>query len=149
MGGFNDAVYAMVSGIPAGKVASYGQIARLIGQPRKARFVGYAMHATPQPQEGDEDAVAIPSHRVVFKDGALCEGYAFGGPEVQRSLLEAEGVLFADDTHVDMGVCQWDGRAEVADGAWGLNAPGGRPGVGEPLAPPEDFDWAAELGDVQ
>lgn len=150
MGGFNDAVYAMVCRIPAGKVATYGQIARLIGQPRKARFVGFAMHVTPQPHEGDGESVIIPSHRVVFKDGALCEGYAFGGPETQRALLEAEGVLFVDDTHVDMSVCQWDGRIQTREAQTDADdLTGGYSKTSVPLAPPEDFDWEAELGEVE
>lgn len=149
MGGFNDAVYAMVRRIPAGKVATYGQIARLIGQPRKARFVGFALHVTPQPHEGDEETAIIPSHRVVFKDGALCEGYAFGGPDTQRALLEAEGVLFVDDTHVDIGTCQWDGRTETREARTDASSACGESGASVPLAPPEDFDWEAELGEVE
>lgn len=49
MGEFNDKVYETVRRVPRGKVVSYGQVARLIGQPRKARFVGYAMHGNPDP----------------------------------------------------------------------------------------------------
>lgn len=71
---------------------------------------------------------------MVFKDGGLCKGFAFGGPEVQREMLEAEGVAFADDAHVDMGACLWDGRMDDADD----------PTL--PMAPPEDFDWERELG---
>lgn len=155
MGAFNDAVYAAVCRIPAGKVATYGQIARLIGQPRKARFVGYAMHTTPQPQDGEE---GIPSHRVVFKDGGLCEGYAFGGPEAQRALLEAEGVQFIDDMHVDMDTCRWNGCDMVPGtgaqaGVYAENGLEGSMGNNAqekllPLAPPEDFDWEAELGEI-
>ena len=48
MGEFNDKVYETVRRVPRGKVVSYGQVARLIGQPRKARFVGYAMHGNPE-----------------------------------------------------------------------------------------------------
>lgn len=147
MGSFNDAVYAMVCNIPAGKVANYGQIARLIGQPRKARFVGYAMHVTPQPQEGDKEGTSIPSHRVVFKDGSLCEGYAFGGPEVQKALLEAEGVQFSDDNHVDMDICQWDGRIVTSKNMVGTVL--GELDAVAPVMPPDDFDWEAELGEIQ
>lgn len=49
MGEFNDKVYETVRRVPHGKVVSYGQVARLIGQPRKSRFVGYAMHGNPDP----------------------------------------------------------------------------------------------------
>lgn len=93
--------YEVVKAVPRGKVASYGQVAALAGHPRSARFVGYALHANPEPG-------VIPCHRVVFKDGSLCAGFAFGGPGVQRELLEAEGVAFTDADHVDMSTCQWD-----------------------------------------
>ena len=49
----------------------------------------------------------IPCHRVVFQDGSTCTGYAFGGPEVQRRMLEDEGVRFLPDGRVDMAACRW------------------------------------------
>ena len=96
--------YRVVRTIPPGKVATYGQVARLAGHPRSARFVGFALHANPEPGQG---STATPCHRVVFKDGSLCAGYAFGGPGVQRSLLESEGVGLSPDGRVDMAACQW------------------------------------------
>ena len=126
MGDFSNRVFEVVRRIPRGKVG------RLIGAPRSARYVGYALHANPDP---GAEVNNIPCHRVVFKDGGLCKGFAFGGPEIQREMLEAEGVAFADDTHVDMDACQWDGHADgTAEGEL-------------PTAPPEDFDWARELGE--
>lgn len=101
MGAFNDAVYDIVQQIPPGKVASYGQIARLVGRPRNARFVGFALHANPRPG-------VIPCHRVVFKDGSLCPGFAFGGEGEQRRLLTDEGVTFLADGRVDMDSCSWE-----------------------------------------
>ena len=98
--GFFEQVYEVVQQIPAGMVATYGQVARLAGNPRNARFVGFALHANPKPG-------IIPCHRVVFADGRICEGFAFGGPEAQRQLLEAEGVPFLDATHVDLAACHW------------------------------------------
>lgn len=98
--GFFGRVYAMVEQIPSGMVATYGQIAGLIGAPQSARYVGYALHANPRPGE-------IPCHRVVFADGSLARGFAFGGPDVQRQLLEAEGVSFLQDGRVDLGACRW------------------------------------------
>ncbi len=132
MGDFSNRVFEVVRRIPHGKVASYGQVGRLIGAPRSARYVGYALHANPDP---GAEVNNIPCHRVVFKDGGLCKGFAFGGPDVQREMLEAEGVTFADDEHVDMDACQWDGHAEDGDGGT------------VPTAPPADFDWERELGD--
>ena len=103
MGAFNDAVYEVVRQIPAGRVASYGQVVRMVGRPRNARFVGYALHVNPEPG-------IIPCHRVVFKDGSLAPGFAFGGEDEQRRLLEAEGVAFLDDGRVDMVRHAWEAR---------------------------------------
>ena len=72
----------IVRQIPPGKVATYGQIARLAGMPRCARTVGYAMADCRDP--------SVPCHRVVGADGSLT-GYA-GGVEKKRFLLELEGV---------------------------------------------------------
>lgn len=134
MGEFSEKVFEVVRRIPRGTVATYGQVARLIGSPRSARYVGYALHANPEPGSNDID---IPCHRVVFKDGRLCEGYAFGGPDVQRKMLEDEGVMFADNDHVDMDVCLWDNRADRREDTDDM-----------PTAPPSDFDWERELGDA-
>ena len=136
MGDFSERVFQVVQQVPRGKVASYGQVARLIGAPRSARYVGYALRANPDP---GAEVNSIPCHRIVFKDGSLCSGYAFGGPDVQREMLEEEGVTFADDEHVDMDACQWDSRLD--DGAEAGS------GADLPLAPPPDFDWERELGD--
>ena len=95
---FTRRIYEVVRTIPAGRVMSYGRVATLAGNPRGARGVGFALHRTPEPG-------AIPCHRVVFRDGSVCTGYAFGGPEVQRRLLEAEGVTFLPDGRVDMQAC--------------------------------------------
>lgn len=132
MGDFANRVFAVVRRIPAGKVATYGQVGRMIGAPRSARYVGYALHANPEP--GTESG-CIPCHRVVFKDGRMATGFAFGGPDEQRKMLAAEGVGFDDEGRVLMDAFQWDGRSD------GTGAEGG------PCAPPPDFDWEAELGE--
>ena len=88
-------IYEVVKKIPKGKVMSYGQIALLAGNPRWSRVVGYALHVNPEPG-------IIPCHRVVMKDGSVSPGFAFGGPEIQRQLLESEGVVFTKDGKVDM-----------------------------------------------
>ena len=97
---FTKRIYETVKQIPAGCVASYGQVAALAGNPRGARGVGFALHRNPQPG-------VIPCHRVVFKDGSVCTGFAFGGPQVQRRMLEEEGVVFLPDGRVDMARCRW------------------------------------------
>ena len=103
---FYRAVYAAVRRIPAGKVATYGQIAMLAGSPRASRIVGGALHRNPEPGN-------TPCHRVVFRDGSLAPGFAFGGTGAQRALLEAEGVTFLPDGRVDMARHQWTGEDET------------------------------------
>ena len=92
---FATRIYEVVRSIPKGCVMSYGQVARMAGNPRGARAVGFVLHRNPEPG-------VIPCHRVVFRDGSTCTGYAFGGPEVQRELLRAEGVQLLEDGRVDM-----------------------------------------------
>lgn len=95
-------IYAVTARIPYGKVASYGLVAFLAGNPRASRAVGFALHRNPNPSK-------IPCHRVVFKDGSVCTGFAFGGADIQRALLENEGVTFLPDGRVDMAKCLWSG----------------------------------------
>lgn len=135
MGEFSEKVFAAVRRVPRGKVATYGQIARMVGSPRSARYVGYALRGNSAPGSGEG---SVPCHRIVFKDGRICEGYAFGGPDEQRRMLEAEGVAFADDLHVDLKACLWDGRGEAARTSEDR---------ARPTAPPADFDWKRELGE--
>ena len=87
MGDYANRVFAVVRRIPRGKVATYGQVARLIGAPRTARYVGYALHANPEPGTAPG---CIPCHRVVGSNGSLT-GYA-GGIAAKKKLLELEGV---------------------------------------------------------
>lgn len=131
MGDFANRVFGVVRRIPRGKVATYGQVGRLIGAPRAARYVGYALHANPEP---GTDPGCIPCHRVVFKDGRMASGFAFGGPDEQRKMLAAEGVSFDEEGRVIMEQFQWDGRPASDDGD-------------VPMGPPADFDWEAELAD--
>ncbi len=88
-------IYEVVKSIPKGKVATYGQVARVVGNPRLARVVGYALHANPDPEN-------IPCHRVVNREGKLAESFVFGGSEVQRQRLRAEGIIFENDGRVDL-----------------------------------------------
>lgn len=91
-------IYEEVCLIPEGKVASYGYVACRLGNPRLSRVVGYALHVNPRPG-------VIPCHRVVMKDGSLTSAFAFGGMDVQRAMLEKEGVVFLPDGRVDMEKC--------------------------------------------
>lgn len=88
-------IYDVVQKIPKGKVATYGQVAALAGNPRWSQIVGYALHSNPRPLE-------IPCHRVVNRFGGLASAFAFGGGNAQRALLEAEGIEFDDDGYVLM-----------------------------------------------
>lgn len=88
-------IYDVVCKIPKGKVATYGQVAALAGNPRWSQIVGYALHSNPRPLE-------IPCHRVVNRFGGLASAFAFGGENAQRSLLESEGVEFDADGNVLM-----------------------------------------------
>ncbi len=98
--GFFAAVYALVRRIPRGKVATYGQIARMLGAPRGARVVGWAMHGAPH-------GARVPWQRVVQKGGGLSSTVCPADPGRQRRLLEREGVTFILDGHIDMERHQW------------------------------------------
>ena len=87
-------IYAAVRLIPRGKVASYSQIAALVGNCNLRRYVGYALHKNPSNS-------FTPCHRVVNANGFCSGSFAFGGGDVQREKLEAEGVVFTGG-HVDM-----------------------------------------------
>ncbi len=90
MSTFYEQVYEVVEQIPYGEVVSYGQIARMLGRPRAARQVGWAMHQCPE---------HLPWHRVVMSDGSITGG-AFA--EERKTRLEAEGVKFREDGRVEM-----------------------------------------------
>lgn len=78
-------IYDAVKKIPKGKVATYGQIAALAGNPRMSRAVGNALHKNPDP-------AGIPCYRVVNSKGELADEFAFGGKDVQKNLLQADGI---------------------------------------------------------
>lgn len=101
MVGFFNRVYRLVSLIPAGQVATYGQIAALLGQPKSAKIVGWAMRSAPV-------TLNLPCHRVISKSGRLAPEYAFGGKENQRFLLESEGITFQADGSVNMANHFWE-----------------------------------------
>ncbi len=96
-------IYSVVKSIPKGRVASYGQVAMLAGNPRWSRVVGYALHVNPEP-------IKIPCHRVVTKVGSLSKAFAFGGENMQRTLLAEEGVEFLPDGRVDLNRFLWNGE---------------------------------------
>lgn len=94
-------IYAAVLQIPAGKVASYGDVAALAGLPNHARMAGYALHNLA------EDS-PVPWHRILNSQGILSIGKSKPGREhLQRELLEAEGVIFKDNGRVDLKKCRY------------------------------------------
>ena len=99
--GFYDDVFSIVKLIPEGKVVTYGQIAKALGNPRASRAVGWALRTNKEP-------IHMPCHRVVNQSGRLAKEFVFGGEQVQRGLLEREGVQFRSDGKVDMQASRWN-----------------------------------------
>ncbi len=96
---FQEAVYDLTKKIPEGKVATYGQLAHLAGNPKAARAVGMLM-AT------NRHAPVVPCHRVVAANGELT-GYSAGqGLVTKQQMLQEEGVVFANN-RVDLSASQW------------------------------------------
>jgi len=97
-------IYAVVRRIPAGRVLSYGAVARLAKLPGRARQVGYAMHALPS-------GTAVPWHRVVNAQGGISRRARSGSELTQRVLLENEGVGFDLRGRIDLARFQWKPKA--------------------------------------
>jgi len=95
---FFDQVYGVVARIPYGRVISYGQIARMLGNPRGARTVGWVLSVCPE---------GLPWQRVVKADGTIADS---GFSDLRRAILHEEGVPFLSDGRVDMDACEWDGH---------------------------------------
>lgn len=96
---FKDRVYELTRKIPKGKVATYGQLARLAGKPKAARAVGALMRLNP-------DAPETPCHRVVAKDGSLTGYSGKDGIAGKKKMLLAEGVAFTNN-RVDLTRSGW------------------------------------------
>lgn len=101
-------IYATVRRIPFGKISSYGRIAALAGYPRQARLVGYALHALRNEPGRDE----VPWWRVINVAGRISNEYA---AQLQRSILESEGVEFNERGYVNLRRFLWDGDESDAD----------------------------------
>lgn len=87
--------------IPDGKVVTYGQIAEWMGNKGLSRLVGNYLHQNPDPDR-------YPCYKVVNHQGKLTGRFAFGGINVQKELLEADGVEVSDDYRVNLKKYQWD-----------------------------------------
>ena len=98
---FFDKVYQVVQKIPAGRVTSYGAIARYLGHPQSARMVGYAMNVS-------HNYPDVPAHRVVNRNGLLTGKHHFPGCKLMQQLLESEGINIKNDQIVDFKDFFWD-----------------------------------------
>ncbi|PIZ41756.1 cysteine methyltransferase [candidate division WWE3 bacterium CG_4_10_14_0_2_um_filter_42_8] len=105
-------VYSIVQKIPKGRVATYGQVAALMGKPKAARAVGNALHRNP-------DWRRTPCHRVVRQDGRLAENFGGGGILIQAGRLKVEEVRVGGGK-VDLKRYQWENKSKVklATGIW-------------------------------
>lgn len=101
-------IYAAVRRVPRGRVATYGQIARLAGIPGAARQVGYALNATPQ-------GMRIPWQRIVNAQGTISRRADPDDEVHQRRLLEAEGVRFDARGRIALDRYGWKPRAAVSE----------------------------------
>jgi methylated-DNA-protein-cysteine methyltransferase-like protein len=101
---FFERVYLVVERIPRGKVASYGQIAAMLGHPQAARTVGWALSALTEAR-----AAVVPWHRVINSAGRISISRVDLSADLQRALLEEEGVVFDGTGHVDWGLFGWAG----------------------------------------
>lgn len=97
-----DRIHEIVRRIPRGRVATYGQISRMLDGRYSAQFVGWAMHGAPD---------GVPWHRVINSKGGVSTRQILGyAPDLQRHLLESEGVVFGEDDRCDLARYQWDGK---------------------------------------
>jgi methylated-DNA-protein-cysteine methyltransferase-like protein len=99
-------IFALVRACPAGRVTTYGWLAKTIGYPRGARMVGWFMNAAPE---------GVPAQRVINSKGELSGSWAFGSPDLMRQLLEAEGITFSADERVDLKRYGWDPSKDLSE----------------------------------
>jgi methylated-DNA-protein-cysteine methyltransferase-like protein len=99
-------VFALVEACPAGRVTTYGWLAKTVCSAHAARLIGWIMH---------EARPGVPAQRVINSKGELSGSRAFGPPDRMRSLLEAEGVTFTDAGTVDLKRYGWDPSRDLSD----------------------------------
>lgn len=107
---FFERVYQVVRLIPPGRVTNYGAIARFLGSAQSSRMVGYAMNSS------HAQAVYVPAHRVVNRNGMLSGKHFFGGPNTMQELLESEGIVVVDDTIINFQEIFWDPNKALMEG---------------------------------
>ena len=99
-------VYEIVKLVPAGRITTYGHIAKYLGVASSARVVGYAMNVSHSDSE-------IPAHRVVNRNGILTGKHHFDAINLMQELLESEGIIVKDDKIVDFEKLLWDPKIEL------------------------------------
>jgi methylated-DNA-protein-cysteine methyltransferase-like protein len=102
--GFFEQALELVCRVPPGRVVTYGQVARMLGHPGAARMVGWALHSIPVGRD-------VPWHRVINAQGGISPRGDIED-EVQRSLLEEEGLEFDHRGHLDLERYTWNGRPQ-------------------------------------
>jgi methylated-DNA-protein-cysteine methyltransferase-like protein len=100
-------VYEVVKLIPAGRVTTYGAIARYVGAPGAARMVGWAMNQSHTQSE------FIPAHRVVNRIGLLTGKHHFSGANLMQELLENEGAVIRENRIINFKEMYWDPVVEL------------------------------------
>ena len=103
--GFHDKVYKVVRRVPAGKVTTYGDVGTMLGSPRVARQVGYALAAL---DEGTTKGRGVPWHRVINAKGAISFKGDLVRATLQRALLLSEGVPFDPSDRVPLAELRYD-----------------------------------------
>lgn len=106
MRNFYEQVYAVVRRIPRGKVTSYGRIAQMLGQPRAARAVGYALNAL---KDRDDEYADVPWQRVINSQGRISIVNRENSANYQAELLRQEGVVVDENLQVNLDVYLWEG----------------------------------------
>ncbi len=105
--GFFERVYEVVKLIPAGRVTSYGAIARYLGSPGAARMVGWAMN------QSHHHPDFVPAHRVVNRNGLLTGKHHFDGVNLMQELLENEGAVISENRILNFDAMFWDPVREL------------------------------------
>ncbi len=103
---FFERVYAIARQIPAGRVTSYGAIAKALGTARSARMVGWAMNASHLMED-------IPAHRVVNRNGVLTGKHHFDGTNLMQQLLEIEGIVVKNNQIMDFEKVFWEPKVDL------------------------------------
>ncbi len=97
----HEKIYAVVRRVPRGRVATYGQVAMMAGFPRHARHVGFALRALPERSK-------VPWHRILNSRGEVSPRAVPSFDEIQRQLLEEEGIEFSPAGRIDLERYRWE-----------------------------------------